>query len=592
MSDYHFPYKDAAFVIEELIGFDRLCEEGGLEDVNSELATAILEEAARLAAEVWAPLNVVGDQKGATLDEVGVRETPGFVEAYRQYVEGGWAALPFDEEYGGQGMPKLIGTAAEEVWQSANLSFSLCPLLTHGAVDALEQHGSDELKARYLPKMISGEWTGTMNLTEPQAGSDLAAVATRAVPEGDHYLVTGQKIFITWGDHQMTDNVIHLVLARLPDAPPGVKGISLFLVPKFLLDDKGEPGERNDVFCVSLEHKLGIHASPTCVMSFGDKGGAVGYLVGEPNRGLMAMFTMMNVARQSVGLQGLSVSSRSYQQALAWAKDRLQGTRGDGSRYPIIEFPDVRRMLMLMKSGTEAMRALAYTAAAEIDRSRLASDPDAAARHFARVELFTPIVKGWLTEMSQELTSYGIQIHGGMGFVEETGSAQYYRDARITTIYEGTTGIQANDLVGRKTLANDGAVLADLLRDIQATAAALAAEAELASLGAALTEAVAAANSAREWLLEQAREDRNVAGAAGVNFLMLLGYTCGGWLLGQSALKASARLASGGGDAAFLKAKMVTARFYCEHWLPRAGACLAAIQAGPDSMMALAEDQF
>ena len=592
MSDYSFPYKDAAFVIEELIGFDRLCEEGGLEDVNSELATAILEEAARLASEVWAPLNVVGDQKGATLDEVGVRETPGFAEAYRQYVEGGWAALPFDEEYGGQGMPKLIGTAAEEVWQSANLSFSLCPLLTHGAVDALEQHGSDELKARYLPKMISGEWTGTMNLTEPQAGSDLAAVATRAVPEGDHYLVTGQKIFITWGDHQMTDNVIHLVLARLPDAPPGVKGISLFLVPKFLLDDKGEPGERNDVFCVSLEHKLGIHASPTCVMSFGDKGGAVGYLVGEPNRGLMAMFTMMNVARQSVGLQGLSVSSRSYQQALAWAKDRLQGTRSDGSRYPIIEFPDVRRMLMLMKSGTEAMRALAYTAAAEIDRSRLASDPDAAARHFARVELFTPIVKGWLTEMSQELTSYGIQIHGGMGFVEETGSAQYYRDARITTIYEGTTGIQANDLVGRKTLANDGAALADLLRDIQATAAALAAEAELASLGAALTEAVAAANSAREWLLEQAREDRNVAGADGVNFLMLLGYTCGGWLLGQSALKASARLASGGGDAAFLKAKMVTARFYCEHWLPRVGACLAAIQAGPDSMMALAEDQF
>ncbi len=360
MSDYSFPYKDAAFVIEELIGFDRLCEEGGLEDVNSELATAILEEAARLAAEVWAPLTEVGDQKGATLDEVGVRETPGFAEAYRQYVEGGWAALPFDEEYGGQGMPKLIATAAEEVWQSANLSFSLCPLLTHGAVDALEQHGSDELKARYLPKMISGEWTGTMNLTEPQAGSDLAAVATRAVPEGDHYLVTGQKIFITWGDHQMTDNVIHLVLARLPDAPPGVKGISLFLVPKFLLDDKGEPAERNDVFCVSLEHKLGIHASPTCVMSFGDKGGAVGYLVGKPNRGLMAMFTMMNVARQSVGLQGLSLSSRSYQQALAWAKERLQGTRSDGSRYPIIEFPDVRRMLMLMRSRPASRSSCAW----------------------------------------------------------------------------------------------------------------------------------------------------------------------------------------------------------------------------------------
>jgi alkylation response protein AidB-like acyl-CoA dehydrogenase len=592
MSDFSYPYKDAAFIIEELIGFDRLCEEGGLQDVNAELVSAILEEASRLAGEVIAPLNVVGDREGATLDAVGVRETAGFAEAYRQYVEGGWASLPFDEEYGGQGMPKLIGTATEEIWQTANLSFSLCPLLTHGAVDALEQHGSDELKALYLPKLISGEWTGTMNLTEPQAGSDLAAVATRAVPEGDHYRVTGQKIFITWGDHQMTNNVIHLVLARLPDAPPGVKGISLFLVPKFLLDEKGEPEVRNDVHCVSLEHKLGIHASPTCVMSFGDKGGAVGYLVGEENRGLMAMFTMMNVARQSVGLQGLSLSSRSYQQALAWAKERLQGTRSDGSRYPIIEFPDVRRMLLLMKSGTEAMRALAYTAAAEIDRSRLAGDPAEAARHFARVELFTPIVKGWLSEMSQELTSYGIQIHGGMGFVEETGSAQFYRDARITTIYEGTTGIQANDLVGRKTLANDGAVLADLLTDIEATAVALKAEPGLADLGAQLTESLEHARKARQWLLDHAREDRNVAGAAGVNFLMLLGYLCGGWLLGQSALKASARLVAGGGDKSFLQAKRITARFFCGHLLPRTGACLAAIEAGAESMMALAQDQF
>jgi len=592
MSDYSFPYKDAAFILDELVEFDTLCESGGLSDFNAELASAVLEEASRLAGEVVAPLNVIGDREGARLEADGVHETAGFAEAYRQYVEGGWAALPFGEEYGGQGMPKVLGTAAEEVWQSANLAFSLCPLLTHGAVDALEQHGSDELKALYLPKMVSGEWTGTMNLTEPQAGSDLAAVAARAVPEGDHYLVTGQKIFITWGDHQMTDNVIHLVLARLPDAPQGVKGISLFLVPKFLLDDNGEPGERNDVHCVSVEHKLGIHASPTCVMSFGDKGGAIGYLVGQPNRGLMAMFTMMNVARQSVGLQGLSVSSRSYQQALAWAKERLQGTRSDGSRYPIIEFPDVRRMLMLMKAGTEAMRALAYTAAAEIDRSRLASDPGQAARHFARVELFTPIVKGWLTEMSQELTSYGIQIHGGMGYVEETGSAQYFRDARITTIYEGTTGIQANDLVGRKTLANDGAVLADLLADIRATADALSARESLTALGAALSDGVEAAGKARQWLLDRAKEDRNVAGAASVNYLMLLGYVCGGWLMGQSALKAAARLESGGGDESFLKAKVVTARFYCEHLLPRAGACLAAIEAGPDSMMALSADQF
>jgi alkylation response protein AidB-like acyl-CoA dehydrogenase len=592
MSDYSFPYKDAEFILDELVEFDTLCESGGLSDFNTELASAVLEEASRLAGEVVAPLNVVGDREGARLEADGVHETPGFAEAYRQYAEGGWAALPFDEEYGGQGMPKVLGTAAEEVWQSANLAFSLCPLLTHGAVDALEQHGSDELKSTYLPKMVSGEWTGTMNLTEPQAGSDLAAVACRAVPDGDHYLITGQKIFITWGDHQMTDNVIHLVLARLPDAPQGVKGISLFLVPKFLLDENGEPGERNDVHCVSVEHKLGIHASPTCVMSFGDKGGAFGFLVGKPNRGLMAMFTMMNVARQSVGLQGLSVSSRSYQQALAWAKERLQGTRSDGSRYPIIEFPDVRRMLMLMKAGTEAMRALAYTASAETDRSRLAKDADEAARHFARLELFTPIVKGWLTEMSQELTSYGIQIHGGMGYVEETGSAQYFRDARITTIYEGTTAIQANDLVGRKTLANDGAVLADLLADIRATADALSAQENLAALGAALSDGAEAAEKARQWLLERAKEDRNVAGAASVNYLMLLGYVCGGWLMGQSALKAAARLESRGGDESFLKAKVVTARFYCEHLLPRAGACLAAIEAGPDSMMALSADQF
>jgi alkylation response protein AidB-like acyl-CoA dehydrogenase len=592
MADYSYPYKDAEFILNELVEFDRLCQAGGLHEVNSELASAVLSEASRLAAEVIAPLNTIGDHEGATLDELGVRETPGFAEAYRQYVDGGWASLPFGEEYGGQGMPKVIGTAAEEIWQSANLAFSLCPLLTHGAVDALEKHGSEELKSLYLPRMVSGEWTGTMNLTEPQAGSDLAAVATRAVPEGDHYRISGQKIFITWGDHRMTKNVIHLVLARLPDAPFGVKGISLFLVPKYLLDANGEPAERNDVHCVSLEHKLGIHASPTCVMAFGDKGGAIGYLVGEPHRGLAAMFTMMNAARQSVGLQGLSVSARSYRQALAWAKERLQGTRSDGSRYPIIEFPDVRRMLMLMKAGTEAMRALAFTAAAEIDRARLARDPQQAARHHARVELFTPIVKGWLTEMAQELTSYGIQIHGGMGFVEETGSAQYYRDARITTIYEGTTGIQANDLVGRKTLANDGSVLADLLEEVRATAEALHAREGLAVLGAALQSGADSAQAASRWLLENARNDRNVAGAAGVNFLMLLGYVCGGWLMGRSALKAAERLEAGGGDESFLQAKIVTARFYCEHLLPRAGACLAAIQAGPDSMMALAPAQF
>lgn len=592
MSEYDYPIKDAAFIFDQLVEFDRLCLEGGLADINSELALTILEEASRLGSEVIAPLNASGDRDGATLDDSGVHEPAGFLEAYRQYVDNGWLALPFDEEYGGQGMPKLIGTAVEEVWQSCNLAFSLCPLLTHGAVDALEKHGSDELKARFLSRMVSGEWTGTMNLTEPQAGSDLAAINTRAVPEGDHFLVTGQKIFITWGDHQMADNIIHLVLARLPDAPAGVHGISLLLVPKFLLNADGEPGDRNDVHCVSLEHKLGIHGSPTCVMAFGDKGGAVGYLVGEPNQGLAAMFTMMNSARQSVGLQGLSLSARSYQQALGWARERLQGTNSDGSRFPIIEFPDVRRMLMLMKSGTEAMRGLAYISAAELDRSKLEADSVQSARHAARLDLYTPIVKGWITELAQELTSYGIQVHGGMGFVEETGSAQYYRDARIATIYEGTTGIQANDLIGRKTLADNGEVLADLLKDIGFTANELLACEQTEAIGTALYEAVEAGTEARQWVLDHADENRNVAGAAGVNFLMLLGYLCGGWVMGRSALKAGQLLAAGEGDSAFLEAKQLTARFYCEHLLPRAGACLASIKAGPHSMMEMPVEQF
>jgi alkylation response protein AidB-like acyl-CoA dehydrogenase len=592
MSDYSYPYKDAEFIFNELIDFDRMCAQAGLDEVNAELAFAVLEEANRMGSELIAPLNVVGDKEGASLGEDGVVETPGFKEAYLRYVEDGWAGLGFPEEFGGQGMPKVLATAVDEIWQSCNLGFSLCSLLTHGAVEALLLHGSDELQNTYLPKLVSGEWTGTMNLTEPQAGSDLAAVNTRAIPEGDHYLLTGQKIFITWGDHQMTDNVIHLVLARLPDAPAGVKGISLFLVPKFLLEDNGEPGKRNDVHCVSIEHKLGIHGSPTCVLSFGDNEGAVGYLVGEPHRGLMAMFTMMNDARQSVGLQGLSVSERSYQQARGWAMERLQGTRSDGTRYPIIDFPDVRRLLMLMKSGVEAMRGLAYVAAAEIDRARYSRDADEKARHGVRVDLYTPIVKGWLTELSLELTSHGIQVHGGMGYIEETGSAQFYRDARITTIYEGTTAIQANDLVGRKTLADGGEALSALLDEIRQTADQLTEAEGLSTLGEALVAGVAAAEAARDWLLEHAAESRYVGGAAGVNLLMLLGYVCGGWVMGASALRASEHLATGTGDAQFLEAKLATAQFYAEHYLPRADAHAAAVQAGPDSIMALSAEQF
>jgi len=592
MSDYRFPYKDASFLINDVLDFDGMCVEAGLEDVNGELASAILEEAARLGSEVFAPLNEVGDKNGAVLKEDGVHETPGFADAYRQYADNGWAALNASETYGGQAMPRVLGAAATEIWYSACAALSLCPLLTTGAVEALEAHGSQELKDAYLPDMVSGNWTASMCLTEPQAGSDLAAVACRAVPEGDHYLLSGQKIYITWGDHRMTENIIHMVLARLPDAPAGVKGISLFLVPKFLLDENGRPGKRNDVYCVSIEHKLGIHGSPTCTLNFGDNGGAVAYLVGKPNQGLMAMFTMMNEARQGVGIQGLGVAERSYQQAAAFARERLQGTRSDGSRYPIIEFPDVRRMLMVMRSATEAMRGLAYLAGMETDRAHYASDPEQVRKHVARIGLYTPIVKGWLTELAQEVTYLGTQVHGGMGYIEETGSAQFYRDARIMTIYEGTTGIQALDLAGRKTLGDNGAALQALLDDIRATAAALSAVEGFAQLGDSLGKAVGQAAEARSWLLEHGSADRNAAGSASFNLLMLLGYLCGGWVMGMSALKARQMLDAGAGDVPFLEAKLVTARFYFEHLLPRTGACLAAATAGTESVMALAAEQF
>ncbi|MEE8495407.1 MAG: acyl-CoA dehydrogenase [Xanthomonadales bacterium] len=592
MTVYRFPYKDAEFIFKQLLDFDSMCQEGGLDEVNSELAFAILDEAGRLGSEVIAPLNPIGDRQGAILGEEGVQETPGFADAYRQFVDSGWPSLNASEAYGGQGMPRVLGAAVAEVWQSSSLAFSLCPLLTGGAIETITAHGSDPLKDTYLPKLVSGEWTATMNLTESAAGSDLAAVASRAVPEGDHYLVTGQKIFITWGDHQMTPNIIHLVLARLPDAPAGIKGISLFLVPKFLLDENGRPGKRNDVFCVSLEDKLGIHASPTCVMNFGDHGGAVAYLVGEPHDGLAAMFTMMNDARQGTGMQGLSLCERSYQQALEYAKERLQGTHGDGMRFPIIEFPDVRRMLMLMKAATEAMRGLAYIAAAEIDRTHWAKDPQEAQKHAARTGLYTPIVKGWITELAQEITSLGIQIHGGVGYVEETGSAQHYRDVRITTIYEGTTGIQGLDLVGRKILADNGAVLQGLLDEIQATAEAMADIDRLDGQAEALKNAVDSGRQARAWLLEHAAQNRNVAGGVSVNFMMLLGYICGGWVMGQSAFKAVRLLEGGSRNESFLRAKLVTAQFYTDHLLPRTGSCLATIKAGADSIMALDVEQF
>ena len=592
MSEYKHPLTDAEFALNEVVGFDALCAENGFDDINSELASVILTEAGKFGTGVLSPLNVIGDTQGVKLTEKGVEETAGFKDAYQQFAEGGWNSLIADEAYEGQGLPNVLGTAVNEIWQSANMAFALCPLLTQGAVEAIAHHGSDELKQTYLPKMISGEWTGTMNLTEPDAGTDLAAIKTKAVPNGDHYLITGQKIFITWGDHQMTDNTIHLVLARLPDAPAGVKGISLFVVPKFLLDENGNPGARNDAHCVSVEHKLGIHASPTCVMSYGDNEGAVGYLVGEAHKGLAYMFTMMNCARQAVGLQGVAIAERSYQQALEYAKDRLQGTKKDGSRFSIIKFPDVRRMLMQMKSGTEAMRALALVGGAAVDRAARASDEAVQRKEQARLELLTPIVKGWITELAQELTYLGTQVNGGMGFIEETGSAQHYRDARILTIYEGTTGIQALDLVGRKTLMNKGEALADLLAEIEETVVALEGEAAFAEQGKALREALQAGQEARTWLLENAEQDPAAAGAVSVHFMMLFGFLCGGWLMGKSALRAQALLDAGNGDPEYLKGKLVTAQFYSEHLLPRTKASLDTIRKGSASIMALSEDQF
>ena len=590
MSDYQHPYRDSEFVLSQLVGFDALCEAAGLEGINMELATTVIEEAGKLGSGVLAPLNKDGDHKGATISDQAVQQTPGFSEAYQQMVEGGWLSLNAPEDFGGQGLPKVLGTAVNEIWHSANMAFALCPLLSQGAIEALSHHGSDELKNLFLPKLISGEWTGTMNLTEPDAGSDLAAVKSKAIPEGDAYRISGTKIFITWGDHQMTDNIVHLVLARLPDAPAGVKGISLFVVPKFLLDAEGNTtAERNTAFALSLEHKLGIHGSPTCVMEFE---GALGYLVGEPHNGLKYMFTMMNDARQGVGLQGLAISERAYQLARQYARDRLQGTRRDGSRIAIIEHPDVRRMLMSMRSTIEAMRALCLMAAAELDHARLVAG-DEAALHMARAELYTPIVKGWCTEMSVELTSLGVQVHGGMGFVEETGAAQYFRDARILPIYEGTTGIQALDFIGRKMLSNKGETLAALLADMQETLEQAREADALPDVALAnLETAIQLGATTRIFLLENAASEADLAPTAAVNFMMQFGYLTGAWLLVAGAIKARELLAAGNGDPEFLNAKLITARFFLEHMLPRSLSHASTVLSGSASCMELAADQF
>ncbi len=593
MSSYAAPLKDMRFVMNELAGLGELAKLPGFEDATPDTVDAILDEAARFASGVLDPLNWSGDQEGSKWQDGKVTTPKGFREAYKQYVEAGWGALPLDPEWGGQGLPKLVATAVEEMWASANMSFSLCPLLTQGAIEALLLRGSDELKKRFLPKMVEGTWTGTMNLTEPQAGSDLSLVRTKAVRQGDHYLISGQKIFITYGEHDLAENIVHLVLARTPDAPEGVKGISLFVVPKFVLNADGSLGKRNSANCASIEHKLGIHASPTAVMVFEN---AVGYLVGEENKGLAYMFIMMNAARFGVGMEGVSIAERAFQRALAFAKERLQGrdlTEGGGT-VPIIRHPDVRRMLMLMKSQTEAMRALAYVVAAAMDTAERHADKETRQRMQAFVDLMIPVVKGWSTETGIDIASLGIQVHGGMGFIEETGAAQHLRDARITTIYEGTTGIQANDLIGRKIAREGGATVKAWLEHLQQFDAELAKsrQPDIAKVRGALATASKALAEAVEYLLATFGKDVKAASAGAVPFLRLMGIVAGGWQLARSALIAERRLAEAKGDKAFYQAKIATARFFADQLLSQAPGLASAVTSGGAGALSLDEEQF
>jgi 3-(methylthio)propanoyl-CoA dehydrogenase len=586
MIPYSPPLADMRFALDELAGLPAIALLPGCEQASADLVDAVLEEAAKLARDVLAPLNDVGDRERARLENGVVRTPPGFKEAYRKYAEGGWNALPFEPAHGGQGLPVALSTAVLEMWNAANMGFALCPLLNIGAVELLQAHGSDEQKRIYLEKMVSGEWTGTMNLTEPQAGSDVGALRTRAVKEGDHYRISGQKIFITYGDHDFTANIVHMVLARTPDAPAGTRGISLFLVPKFLVNPDGSLGDRNDIRTVGLEHKLGIHASPTCVLAFGDNGGAIGWLVGEENRGIECMFTMMNSARLNVGLQGVAIAERAYQQARDFARQRVQGkpigAPKAATALPIIHHPDVRRMLLGMKAQTEAMRGLAYVAAGAIDRARHA--PDEAAREAAqcRVDLLIPVVKAWSTDLGVEIASTGVQVHGGMGYIEETGAVQHLRDARINPIYEGTNGIQANDLVGRKLMRDKGAAARDLIAEMRLLDRFLAAQptTAFATIRTHLAPAIDALEAATTWLVENWDADpaRTIAGA--VPYLKLFGTVAGGWIMARAALAARKRLDDRQGEDGFNEAKLATAAFYAEQYLPAAAGLVPAVRGG------------
>ena len=602
---YVAPVNDMLFCMKELADLEAISRLPGFDEAGIDTAQAVLEECARFSGEVLAPLNREGDIHPSTWKDGVVTTTPGFKEAFRQFGEGGWQGLQHPSDFGGQGLPKTIGAACIEMINSANLSFSLCPLLTDGAIEALLTAGTREQQEQFIPKMISGEWTGTMNLTEPQAGSDLALVRTRAEPLGDgRYKLFGTKIFITFGEHDMAENIVHLVLARIVGAPEGVKGISLFIVPKFLVNADGSLGARNDAWCVSIEHKLGIKASPTAVLQFGDQGGpgldgpgAIGTLIGQENRGLEAMFIMMNAARYAVGMQGIAVAERAYQQAAAFAKERVQSRPVDGSvagSATIIHHPDVRRMLMTMRAYTEGCRAMAIVAAAAFDAAHRDPDVDSRKQNQAFYEFLVPLVKGYSTEMSIEVASLGVQVHGGMGFIEETGAAQYLRDARILTIYEGTTAIQANDLVGRKTARDGGRVAKGVAAQVAETEADLAASKSPAahSMKKRLGAAREAFEQVVDFVVAQGKANPNAVFAGSVPYLMLGGNLVAGWQLARSLLAAERLLARGEGDAGFLTAKIATARFYAEHLLSRAPGQRDAIVDGAESVTAMALDAF
>jgi len=593
MTDYQAPLKQMKFTLEHLADFAEVSALADFSSVDADTIEAVLEEAAKFASGVLAPTNVIGDRQGVKVVGDGVEVPAEFTDAYARFCEGGWPGIASNPEFGGQGLPKTLAVACDEMWAASNVAFALCPELSQGAILAMDRHGADDIKAMFLEKMVSGQWSGSMCLTEAQAGSDLSSLTTRAEPKGDRFLITGQKIYITWGDHPMAENIVHLVLARLPDAPPGTKGISLFVVPKYKVNDDGSLGERNDNFCVSVEHKMGIHASPTCVLSFGDKGGAEGFLVGKPNEGLAAMFTMMNYMRLGVGVQGVGLADRSYQQAVAYARERVQGRApGEKGRVAIIRHPDVRRMLLTMRALTQASRAICYYTASCLDRAAHGTDPESVAFHQARADLLTPIAKAWTTEASLEVTSNGIQVHGGMGYIEETGVSQLYRDARIAPIYEGTNSIQAIDLVGRKLLRDGGATVSAFVSDMREVDAPLAnAGDDFAVVRSALARSLDELVQCSTWILTNEKRDPELAGSVAFNYLMLLGTIIGGWQLARGALVAHGQLATGG-DKAFLEAQVVMARFYAEQVLPRCTGYAAAVQSGSRSTMALAAEAF